>query len=405
MAATWAGFVISGEANSNMYKNVILLMFLGHVWVDTTQGVLPIVLTQFKDIFNLSYLQVGVLMMVLNLTSSVIQPIFGYISDRYNLGWFIPAGVLWTSITLGILGWAPNYPVAIILVALSGLGTAAFHPRAMMAVFLASGSRRGLGTAIFSTGGNIGFALGPLVASVIVLGFGLAYTPVLIVPGTLLFLAILMYSPRIPQAQPRPAGSTTAEPLPGLNTLPWVALIAVFLIITFRSWVYISFITYLPMLLENRGVPLPTGGVLLTVFLVGGALAGLYGGHLSDRFGRLRVIFFSMIIYPILAGFMLVSEGLWLWILTGLSGAALLASFSVTIVLTQELMPGRLGLASGLALGLGFGTGGLGSALTGFLADTFSLYTAAWVLAIAPAAAAFLVLPVRPALRRMRESG
>ena len=271
-------------------------------------------------------------------------------------------------------------------------------------MFLASGSRRGLGTAIFSTGGNIGFALGPLLGSFIVLGFGLAYTPVLLIPGTVLFLAIAAYSPKIPQAQPRSTGETTAEPLPGLNTLPWVALIAVFLIITFRSWVYISFITYLPMLLETRGVPLPMGGVLLTLFLVGGALAGLYGGHLSDRFGRLRVIFFSMIIYPVLAGFMLVSEGPWLWILTGLSGAALLASFSVTIVLTQELMPGRLGLASGLALGLGFGTGGLGSALTGFLADTFGLYTAAWVLAIAPAAAAFMVLAVRPALKRMRES-
>lgn len=385
-----------------MYKRIILLMFLGHVWVDTSQGVLPIMLTQFKDKFDLTYLQVGVVMMVLNLTSSVIQPIFGYVSDRYNLSWVIPAGVLWTSAAMGILGWSPTYPVAVALVALSGLGTAAFHPRAMMAVFLASGSRRGLGTAIFSTGGNIGFAIGPLLGSLIVLGFGLAYTPVLLIPGTLLFLAIVFFAPQIPESPRRSAKPGSTDSSSDLPALPWLALVSVFLIITMRSWVYISFITYLPMLLENRGVSLTRGGVLLTVFLVGGAIAGLFGGHLSDRFGRLRVVFFSMILYPFLAGLMLVSDGTWLWILTCLAGAALLASFSVTIVLTQELMPGRLGLASGLALGLGFGTGGLGSALTGFLADTFGLYSAAWVLAIAPAAAALLVFPVRPALRRMR---
>ena len=388
-----------------MFKTTIILMFLGHIWVDTTQGVLPIILVKFKDLFHLSYLQVGLMMMVLNLTSSVIQPVFGYISDRYNLGWVIPVGVLWTSATMGIMGWVPNYHLALVLVALSGLGTAAFHPRAMMAVYLASGTRPGLGTAIFSTGGNIGFALGPLVGSLIVLGFGLAYTPALLVPGTLLFLAIVYYSSTFPQAEHRKkADDGSVEPLPGLKTLPWVALISVFLIIAMRSWVYISFITYLPMLLESRGVPLKTGGVMLTVFLVGGALAGLYGGHLSDRIGRLRVVFFSMIIYPFLAGLMLVATGFWLWALTCLSGAALLASFSVTIVLTQELMPRRLGLASGLALGLGFGTGGLGSALTGWLADMMGLYSAAWILAIAPAAAAFLVLPVRPALLRRARS-
>ena len=146
-----------------MQKIPLLLIFLGHVWVDTSQGILPVVLVKLKELFSLNYFQVGLVMMVLNLTSSVIQPVFGYVSDHLRTGWFVPVGILWTALMMGLLGWTPSYAVAVLLVGFAGLGTAAFHPRAMMAVYLISGSRRGLGAAIFTTGGNVGFALGPVV--------------------------------------------------------------------------------------------------------------------------------------------------------------------------------------------------------------------------------------------------
>jgi FSR family fosmidomycin resistance protein-like MFS transporter len=135
--------------------------------------------------------------------------------------------------------------------------------------------------------------------------------------------------------------------------------------------------------------------MMLTVFLVGGAVAGLYGGHLSDQFGRRRVIVVSMLIYPILASLMILSKGGWIWLLAGASGAALLASFAVTIVAAQELMPQNVGLASGLILGLGFGTGGLGTAFSGFLADTLGLYQVMWILALAPVLCALLAVFIR----------
>jgi FSR family fosmidomycin resistance protein-like MFS transporter len=374
----------------------ILLMFLGHVWVDTSQAILPVALVKLKELFSLSYFQVGLMVAVLNITSSVIQPVFGYISDRFSTGWFVPVGILWTSLVMGLLGWSFNYPVAVFLVGLAGLGTAAFHPRAMMAVYSVSGTRLGFGAAVFSTGGNLGFAFGPVVGSFLILGFGLHATLGLLFPGILLCLIIFFYRPDYLKHAPAVKARSSNPGSKPLQKFPWVSLTAVCLIVTLRSWVYISFITYLPMFFQTRGIELRTGSLMLTVFLAGGAAAGLYGGHLSDRFGRRRVIAISMLIYPLLASLMMLSKGGWIWLLAAASGAALLSSFAVTIVLAQELMPQYVGLASGLILGLGFGTGGLGSAFSGFLADHLGLYQVFWILALAPVFGAVMAAFVKP---------
>ena len=366
-----------------MEKIPILLMFLGHIWVDTSQGILPILLPKLKEALALNYFEVGVVVTVLNLTSSVIQPIFGFISDKIRTGWFVPVGILWTACMMGLLGWAPNYLSVILLVGFAGLGTAAFHPRAMMVVNLASGSRKGLGAAIFGTGGNIGFALGPMVGGLLVLGFGLHATIGLVGPGALMALAIFFCPGDFLQREAPTKGKTKSSD-GNLQSVLWGSLILTCLVVTLRSWVYTSFITYLPMFLQEQGLPLKTGSLMLTVFLAGGAAAGLYGGHLSDRVGRRRVIVMSMLLYPIFMSLMILSTGPIHWILAAASGAALLSSFSVTIVLAQEILPGNLGLASGLILGLGFGMGGLGAAVSGWIADMVGLYKMAWVLALMP---------------------
>lgn len=379
-----------------MQKIPLLLIFLGHVWVDTSQGILPVVLVKLKELFFLNYFQVGLVMMVLNLTSSVIQPVFGYVSDHLRTGWFVPMGILWTALAMGLVGWAPSYPVVVLLVGFAGLGTAAFHPRAMMAVYLISGSRRGLGAAIFTTGGNVGFALGPVVGSLLVLGLGMHATLGLLIPGLLLFLLISFYPGDFLKREAVPQEASQGDLNKKSYSIPWISLIAVCLIVTLRSWVYLSFITYLPMFLQTQGVHLKTGSLMLTLFLVGGAAAGLYGGHLSDRVGRRGVIWVSHLIYPVLASLMILSKGPSQWIMALTSGAALLASFSVTIVLAQELLPRHLGLASGLILGLGFGTGGLGTALTGHLADSLGLTNAVWILAFVPLLGAILTALIKP---------
>jgi FSR family fosmidomycin resistance protein-like MFS transporter len=372
-----------------MEKIPILLMFLGHLWVDTSQGILPIVLPKLKEALELNYFEVGLIVTVLNLTSSVIQPVFGYISDKIRTGWFVPVGILWTACMMGFLGWAPGYLSVLLLVGFAGLGTAAFHPRAMMVVHLVSGPRKGLGTAIFSTAGNLGFALGPMVGSLLILGFGLHATIGLLGPGLLLTLIIFL-CPGDFLTRGAPGKVKTKTESRGLRSILWVSLILTCLVVTLRSWVYLSFMTYLPLFMQEQGLPLTTGSLMLTVFLAGGAVAGLYGGHLSDRVGRSRVIVVSMLLYPIFMSLMILSRGPILWVLAAASGAALLASFSVTIVLAQELLPRNLGLASGLILGLGFGMGGLGAAVSGWIADMIGLYKMVWILALVPALGSLL---------------
>lgn len=379
-----------------MEKIPLVLMFLGHVWVDASQGILPVVLAKVKDLFSLSYFQVGLIMTVLNLTASFIQPMFGHISDRVRTGWFVPVGILWTALAMGLLGWAPSYMVTVLLVGLGGLGLAAFHPRAMMAVYLVSGWRRGLGAAIFTTGGNVGFALGPVVGSFLVVGFGLHATLGVLVPGVLLFLVIFFYPGDLLKREAEDQGKSKGSFQEAPNVVPWIPLIAVCLIVTLRSWVYLSLITYLPMFLLTQGIHLKTGSLMLAVFLACGAAAGLYGGHLSDVMGRRIVVAMSLLIYPVLASLVILWEGPLKWLMAGASGAALLASFSVTVVMAQELLPRHLGLASGLILGTGFGAGGLGTALSGHLADSLGLTNAVWILAFVPLLGAILTAFVKP---------
>ena len=382
-----------------MEKIPILLMFLGHIWVDTSQGILPIVLPKLKETLALNYFEVGLVVTVLNLTSSVIQPIFGYISDKIRTGWFVPVGILWTACMMGLLGWAPGYVSVLLLVGFAGLGTAAFHPRAMMVVNLVSGPRKGLGAAIFSTGGNLGFALGPMVGSLLVLGFGLHATIGLLGPGVLMALTIL-FCPGDFLRREAPGKGEAKSGNGGHHDLLWGSLVLTCLVVTLRSSVYLSCITYLPLFMQEQGLPLTTGGLVLTVFLAGGAAAGLYGGHLSDRMGRRRVIIVSLLLYPIFMSLMILSSGPVLWVLAAASGAALLASFSVTIVLAQELLPRNLGLASGLILGLGFGMGGLGAAVSGWIADMIGLYKTVWILALVPALGSVIGSFIRTPNRR-----
>lgn len=368
-----------------MEKIPLLLLFFSHLWVDASQNIVPVVAPKLKEVFALDYFQIGLLMMVLNLTSSVIQPLFGFISDRRSTGWAVGVGLLWTGLAMGFLGWSPNFLMALFLVALSGMGTAAFHPRAVMAVYQVSGSRPGFGTAIFSTAGNIGFAVGPLVGSFLVLGYGLNATIGVLIPGILISLLIFLY-PSDFLKRDRSYRHKVKKESEGIPvSIPWISLIVLCIIVALRSWAYISFVTYLPMFFQIQGIPLKIGSPMLSAFLIGGAMAGLYGGHLSDRVGRRLVVVISLLLYAPITALMILSNGWILWVLVVASGAALLASYSVTIVMAQELLPRHLGLASGLIMGLGFGAGGLGTALSGYLADVLGLRSVIWLLAIVPA--------------------
>ena len=364
----------------------------GHLVVDLSQNILPVVLPIQKAAFVLSYFQAGLVATMLNVTSSMIQPLFGFVSDRWKTDWFIGLGILWTALFMGMTGLSPSYPFLLLSVTLAGFGTAAFHPRASMAANHISGSRRGLGMAVYTLGGNLGFALGPMFAAFVVMRWriqGTAWLLALAVP-----ISLILYRSR------KDVVSPPCSPAQRLGKISWAhiswrSLAALALVVALRSWTYQGFIVFLPLFLQSKGISLTVGSRLLFVFLVSGAIAGLLGGHLSDLWGRKRVIAGSLLCFSPLMLLALRFAGPWVTLILALAGMMLLAGFSVIIVFAQELMPGNVGLASGLMLGLAFGTGGIGILFSGIMADAFGLEKSMLFLALMPMVAGLLALTLK----------
>lgn len=376
----------------------IALAVLSHTVVDSALNILPVVLPLLVDRFHLSYSQVGVAAALSNISSSMLQPAFGWVSDRWSTRWFMWAGIAWTGVLMGCVGLVPNYLALLLVIFLTGMGTAAFHPIASTAVALASGSQRGLGMSFFSAGGNVGFAVGPVMAAWLMARFGLPGTAAVAAPG--LLMAAAMYAWRDAfVARPPSRAAEISSPAP---PIPWKRLATLCAVITLRSWGYSGLIAFIPLLLHEQGVSLQLAGWSLFAFLFFGAMGGLVGGHLSDRMGRHLVIAASLLMFPVLMAMALAIPGPLQWFLLAAAGAALLASFSVTVVLAQEFLPQRLGLASGLTLGLAFGAGGVGVGLSGILADAIGLRSSVWILVALPGIAGLLALTLSSFRRAAR---
>ncbi|MBI3091053.1 MAG: MFS transporter [Candidatus Tectomicrobia bacterium] len=383
----------------------VMGILLGHMFVDMSQNILPIVLPRLRELFSLSYTQIALVVTVMNVTSSIIQPIFGFLYDRWQSTWLIAVGIIWTGLFLGLVGLAPNYGWLLACTAAAGIGTAAFHPAATMATSAASGSRKAFGMSFFGIGGNLGFAIGPMVGALLVFLLGMPGLLFLLLPG--IAAALFVYRHRAMYTVPtlRPVAR---RQLQGPTPAQLFSLGALCVVIIVRSWAYMSFIVFLPHYFTNQGISTGATSVLVFVFLAAGAVGGFFGGHYSDRFGRRKFIIFPMMSYTPMMLLYLSSAGGWNIVLLALAGAFLLSSFSVTVVLAQEILPQSPGLASGLSLGLSFGIGGLGVSLTGVIADAFSIQAALWLLAVVPFFAALLTLLIRTGERQVlvpREAG
>ena len=373
----------------------LALMVLSHTVVDTSQNILPVVLPLLQLRFGLSYSQVGLVAALLNISSSIIQPIFGSISDRWNTKWFLPAGILWTGALMGMVGLVPNFWALLLVVTLTGVGTAAFHPVGAMAAAHASGAQRGLGMSFYSAGGNLGLALGPILMAWILAGMSLRGTVFVIPLGLLMAAAVHWYRQEIEIPLTRRSEPRTQNPAP----IPWRKLSALCLLILLRSWGASGLVVFTPLFFIQQGMALALTGRALFVFLFFGALGGMLGGYLSDRVGRRQVIVASLLGFPSLMAAALLLQGPARWVFLAAAGMALMASFSVTVVFAQELLPRHLGLASGLTLGLAFGTGGLGVGVSGLMADLYGLHASVWMLVFLPGLGGLLALTFKSAPR------
>lgn len=367
----------------------------GHLFTDVGQGSIPALLPFLIARDHLNYASASALILAATISSSVIQPLFGHLSDRRSLPWLMPIGPVLGGVGVGLVGVAPSYGLTFAAVVLSGLGVAAFHPEGSRFANYVSGSRRSSGMSLFSVGGNVGFALGPILVTPLVLAFGLSGTLLVIVPTALMGAVLARELPRLKPFRTGPDTPTRSAQ----STAAWGPFTILALVIALRSFVYFGMVTFIPLYyVRDLHTSKALGGAALSVMLVGGAVGTLVGGRLADRFGRRAVLRGSMLVLPPLIVAFLLSGPVLALAFAALAGAATIATFAVTIVMGQEYLPGRLGVASGVTIGLSIGLGGVGAPLLGLLADASGLRAVFEVTAVFPLLALGLaqLLPAPP---------
>jgi MFS transporter, FSR family, fosmidomycin resistance protein len=369
----------------------------GHLATDLAQGSLPALLPFLVDKFTLSYTMAAALVLAGTFASSIIQPAFGVWSDAKGSLWMLPAGVAVAGLGMAAASVAPAYALVVLCVLVSGLGVAAYHPEGSKYASYVSGSRRASGMAFFSVGGNVGFALGPLLTSLVVvtLGFGLKGGLLLAIPG--LVAAAVLFSLRdyldvfTPSAEAFAARRETPSRPGGLALLLCV--------VGLRSVAHMGLFTFVPLYEIARGHGAAYGIRLLSFFLLAGAVGTLAGGPLADRFGRRTVLRASFAISTPLILIYALNDGPLGVIALIVSGATVIGTFGVSLVMSQEYMPARVGLASGLSIGMAIGLGGVAALSLGAIADAIDLEAAVVATAFGPALAFFVSLVLPPAPR------
>lgn len=375
----------------------ILTLALAHFATDTYASMLPILWPVFVVVFNLDYAQVGFATACYTASSSLSQPVFGYLGDRWGSRWLGALGVAWIAVCITATALAPGYSWLLGLCVLAGLGAAAYHPQGALNTTLISGRQAYLGMALFMLGGGFGYAVGPVVAAYAIgTPFGLPGLPFLAVPG--LFVAWWLF--RLLGAVDRERAHIMVRrvlPQGAVRRAPLRVIVLVIATIILRSWVEMGIITFLPLLYKTRGLDLALASQTLFVMLVVESLAGLVGGAASDRIDRRWVLAASYLVTgPALLAFLYV-PALPPLAMIALAGLGIGSTVPTTTVMGQELMPRSLGVASGLVMGLSFVASGAGIFFTGIIADAFGLEACFVLLAGLAFAGAILsrALPAR----------
>ena len=373
-------------------KRAMAALASGHLATDFANGALPALIPFYVDRFGLSYTLAAALMLASAISSSVIQPFFGLWSDRRGAIWLLPVGVAVAGIGIALAAAAPSYWLVVVFVLVSGLGVAAYHPEGSKFAAYTSGRRRASGMSLFSIGGNLGYALGPAIATPIVLALGLEGGLLLAVP-CLAVAALLLASARyLASFAPTEdtATRTIGEDQPG-------ALVLLLGVIALRSVAWFGLVTFVPLWAVSLGHSNAYGNQLLTLMLLAGALGTLAAGPLADRVGRRPVLIGSIAATAPLTLVFIAVGGVVGAAALALVGACVVGTFGVTMVMSQEYLPQQIGMASGLSIGMSIGLGGVAAVALGALADTVDLRTSLYVCAAVPvlavALAAFLPSP------------
>ncbi|MEU1328924.1 MFS transporter [Streptomyces sp. NPDC005865] len=376
----------------------MLLLSLGHACVDVYQGAVAALVPFFVSERAYTYAAASGVVLAASLLSSVVQPLFGALTDRWAMPWLLPVSTVVGGSGAALAGVGGNYALTLLAVAVSGIGVAAYHPEAAQVARQAS---RGSHTAMswFSLGGNVGFAAAPLMVSAVVATGGLRASPLLVVPalaGAGLCVAALR-SVRAREAAADGEGAVAGAAVSGEDD--WPSFVRLTGAIVCRSIVFTGLSTFIALYVRERaGGGQVAGTVALFVLYLGGAAGTVAGGRLAARYGRLPVVRWSYAATVLAVAGVVLVPGPLLYVFVALASAGLYVPFSLHITLGQDYLPRRMGTASGVTLGLTVSIGGLASPLIGAVADAVSLRVALAPLIALPALGWLL-------LRTLREPG
>ncbi len=375
-----------------MNRRGVALLSTSHLADDFYQGAVPAMLPFLVTERHYTYAAIAGLTLAATVLSSVTQPVFGWWTDRRPRRWMIPAGMTTAAVGVALAGVSPTYLVTWIVIAVSGLGIAAFHPEAARSARQAAGnSNRAM--SVFALGGNVGFALGALVTTPLLLALGLRGTVLLLGPA--LVMALLLVA-RLRTVLDGPAGAPRAASLPTGDD-DWPAFLRLTSVVVVRSILFFGLTSFLGVyFIHDLAGSAELGGAALTVFLVSGGLGTLLGGWLADRAGRLFTIRVGFVLtVPVLTGLLVTDDRALALAFVALTGVAIFLPFSVFVMLGQDYLPNRIGTASGVTVGLAVSIGGLFSPVLGWLADTTSLRFSLTALVVLPILALLLSFTMR----------
>jgi FSR family fosmidomycin resistance protein-like MFS transporter len=384
----------AGDIAGRTAFSILLSISISHLLNDTIQSLIPSIYPVVKNSFNLNFTQIGIITLVFQLTASLFQPLIGLYTDRKPQPYSLAAGMVFTLSGLILLSLAKNYALLLVSVAVIGTGSSVFHPEASKVAYMASGGRRGLAQSIFQVGGNMGSSLGPILAAMIIVPFG---QPSILWFSVLALLAIFVllnvgrwYSRHMNRMRKKGTAISKGH---GLSKTKIAWSVVILLVLIFSKYFYMASITsyFTFYLMHKFNVSIQSSQVHLFLFLFAVATGTLLGGPIGDRVGRKYVIWFSILGVAPFTLLLPFANLFWTTVLSIIIGVILASAFSAILVYAQELIPGKIGMISGLFFGFAFGMGGLGSALLGILADKTSLDYVYHVCAFLPLIGAFTV--------------
>ena len=357
--------------------SILIICGISHFLNDMIQSIIPSIYPILKEKFQFSFAQIGLITLVFQMTSSILQPFTGLYADKHPRPYALSVGMCFTLLGLLVLAFANHFLLILLAVSVVGLGSSIFHPTASRATQMASGGRKSFAQSIFQVGGNGGSALGPLLAALIILPFGqhaIAWFALAALLAALIMVRLgTWYKARIQYVVKHPQ-----KPV-GLNThisrRAKYGALAILILLVFSKYFYTSCITsyFTFFLIDKFGVSVKASQLSLFVFLAAFAIGTVAGGMLGDKFGRKYVIWFSILgAAPFSLAMPYLNLPLTI-ICTFMAGLIIASAFSSIVVYATDLMPDKIGMISGVFFGLMFGLGGLGSAFFGWLADKTSI--------------------------------